>query len=119
VGASVSWFEIPADDPKKLVGFYEAAFGWTHEQYPGMDYFMLDSGTNGDGIGGAITKRDPLRSPVVTAYVESLDDALATVRSLGGSIVADKADVPGVGTYAYAADPEGNVFGLLQPANPS
>ena len=27
----------------------------------------------------------------------------------------DKMDVPGVGWLAYCKDPEGNIFGMLQP----
>jgi hypothetical protein len=117
MGAPVSWFEIPATDPQRLAAFYKAAFGWSAEQYPGMEYFLLDTQANGSGIGGAITQRGALQSPATTVYVASIDAAIATVRANGGTILGETVTVPQVGTYAYAADPEGNVFGMLQQAS--
>jgi predicted enzyme related to lactoylglutathione lyase len=46
--------------------------------------------------------------------VAALDDQLAKVLSLGGSIALPKQPIPGVGWLAYAKDTEGNVFGLMQ-----
>jgi predicted enzyme related to lactoylglutathione lyase len=116
MGSPVSWFEIPAADPRRLAAFYKAAFGWGVEQYPGAEYFLLDTEADGSGIGGAITKRGALQSPATTLYVESLEGAIATVRANGGTILGEPITVPEVGTYAYAADPEGNIFGMLQQA---
>ena len=118
-GTSVSWFEIPADNPKKLVDFYKKTFGWTAEQYPGMEYFLLDTHANDSGISGAITKRRQLKTPANTLYVKSLDEAIAGVKVNGGRMVSEKISIPDVGTYAYCTDPEGNVFGMLQQASPS
>ena len=116
MNASVSWFEIPASDPARLVTFYKTAFGWSAEQYPGMPYFMLDTGAGESGIHGAITQRGALQSPANTLYVPCLDDAIERVTKGGGRIVGEKVTIPEVGTYVYAADPEGNVFGMLQRA---
>jgi uncharacterized protein len=117
MGAAVSWFEIPAHDPQALVRFYHSAFGWTANQYPGMDYYLLDTNAKGAGISGAITGHEHLQSPATTLYVQSLDDAVRAVESNGGRVISEKMSVPN-GTYAYAADPEGNVFGMLQQSNP-
>ncbi len=119
MGAHVSWFEIPANDPKKLSEFYKGAFGWTVEQYPGMDYFVIDTHSEGAGIKGAFTTRDMLKSPANTLYVKLLDEAMAAVKANGGRMLSERMDIPEVGAFAYAADTEGNVFGLLQPVNPS
>ena len=118
MSASVSWFEIPANDPQKLTEFYKAACGWGAEQFGDMPYFTLDTKIEGgnSGIHGAVTQRGPLQAPAVTLSVPSLDDAISRVTKNGGRAVSDKVTIPGVGTYLYAADPEGNVFGLLQPA---
>ena len=50
-----------------------------------------------------------------TAEVESLAEALQKVEAQGGKLVHGPNEVPGVGTHAYCADPEGNLFGLMQP----
>jgi len=34
----------------------------------------------------------------------------------GGTVATEKMDVPGVGVLAYRKDPDGNIFGVLQPA---
>jgi predicted enzyme related to lactoylglutathione lyase len=116
MSASVSWFEIPATDPQKLATFYHSAFGWNAQQYPGMQYFILDTKSNGAGIKGAITQRGELQSTAPTLYVPSIDDAISKVAASGGRIVTEKVSIPDVGTMVYAADPEGNVFGMLQQA---
>ena len=33
----------------------------------------------------------------------------------GGTVALEKMEVPGVGLLAYRKDPEGNIFGVLQP----
>ena len=51
-------FEIPADDPEKLSGFYTSLFGWKIEKAPGpMDYWMLETAPEGQGVNGGMMKR--------------------------------------------------------------
>jgi predicted enzyme related to lactoylglutathione lyase len=40
---------------------------------------------------------------------------LEKVKALGGKIVQQKQEVPGVGWIAIALDPEGNQVAMLQP----
>jgi predicted enzyme related to lactoylglutathione lyase len=35
--------------------------------------------------------------------------------SLGGTVAVPKMPIQGVGWLAYAKDPDGNIFGLMQP----
>jgi len=39
----------------------------------------------------------------------------AGVEAAGGTKIHGPSEIPGVGTHAYCADPEGTMFGLLQP----
>ena len=41
---------------------------------------------------------------------------LEKVEAAGGKKVHGPNEIPGVGVHAYCADPEGNLFGILQPA---
>ena len=41
--------------------------------------------------------------------------SLAKATSLGAVIAVPKMPIPGVGWLAYAKDPEGNIFGMMQP----
>jgi predicted enzyme related to lactoylglutathione lyase len=119
-------FEIPADDLPRAKEFYSTVFGWSTSEMPEMEYVMLgtvESDENGmpkklGAINGGMMKRqDPLRHPVVTIDVESIDDALASVKKNGGQVVREKLAVGDMGFTAYFRDSEGNVIGLWQ--NPS
>ena len=56
---------------------------------------------------------------MITIDVQSIDDALATIRSLGGEAVGEKTPVGEMGFAAYFKDTEGNVLGLWESASPS
>ena len=51
---------------------------------------------------------------VNTIGVESLENAIEAVTKAGGKTLMDKQPIPGVGWFAYCADPEGNNFGVIQ-----
>jgi predicted enzyme related to lactoylglutathione lyase len=111
-------FEILADDPKKIAAFYEAALGWSISVWEGGEEGYLLATTGPDdvpGINGGIMARTFPQAVINTAEVESLDDMLAKVEAAGGKMVHGPTDIPGVGRHAYCSDPEGNLFGLLQP----
>lgn len=110
-------FEIPADDPARAVRFYETVFGWTTTSWDGpMEYWLVKTGEDGQpGIDGGITRRRAEGEPVRnTIGVASVDDAVAAIRSAGGTIAMPKSPIPGVGWLAMAIDPEGNHFGVME-----
>jgi len=50
----------------------------------------------------------------------AVDDLAATERAVtdhGGTLVAPRATIPGVGTLLFAADPSGNVIGIIEVTN--
>jgi predicted enzyme related to lactoylglutathione lyase len=57
----------------------------------------------------------PVNAFVCTVEVPSLETALSQSLALGGTVAFPKMPVPVVGWLAYVKDPDGNVFGLLQP----
>lgn len=111
-------FEIPASDPERAANFYKKAFGWKIEKWPGpMDYWLVTTGTEGTpGInGGMLRKQAPTVATTNTIGVESVDGAVAAVQSAGGKLVMPKTPIPTIGYFAYCEDPEGNLFGVMQP----
>jgi predicted enzyme related to lactoylglutathione lyase len=117
-------FEIHADDPQRAVAFYTTVFGWEVKQMPGMDYWLLTTGSpDQPGIDGAVLPRQGERpaigAPVVgmvnTIGVDDLEATLAAVKGQGGDIALPTMPVPGVGLLAYVHDTEANVVGILQP----
>lgn len=123
-------FEIHAKDGDKMQQFYTEVFGWkiTNLGEQMGNYRMIVTGEDmpGEqwhGINGGITPRmgnipesgQPVNAFVCTISVDQLDNYIDKVKKAGGSIALEKMDVQGVGWLAYCKDPEGNIFGLLQP----
>ena len=116
-------FEIPADDVEKLKKFYSRLFGWKIEKTPGpAEYWMIETvpvDEKGNavrpGVNGGIMKRqNPEHKPVNYVAVESVDDYVKKIEALGGKMIVSKMEVPGVGWWALALDPEGNQFAILE-----
>jgi predicted enzyme related to lactoylglutathione lyase len=128
-------FEIHACEPQRLTAFYQSLFGWKIQQWGTNEYWVIKTGVIETGVietdpggqpgavnGGILRRRGPAAAAgapvncfVCKLEVASTDDALAKAVSLGGSMAVPKAPVPGIGWLAYAKDPDGNIFGLLQP----
>ena len=64
--------------------------------------------------GGMFERTEQLSSPVITIDVEAIDDALKQIEDSGGSTVAPRTPIPGMGAFAYFKDSEGNVLGLWE-----
>ena len=116
-------FEIPADDVEKLRKFYSDLFGWKIERTPGpMEYFMIETVPVDEkgmplrpGVNGGMLKRqNPQHRPVNYIAVESVDNYIAKIEQLGGKIIVPKMEVPGIGWWAFALDPEGNQFAIME-----
>ena len=111
-------FEIPADNPERVAGFYNKVLGWDIQKWEGpMDYWLISTGKDSEpGIhGGIARKKDrPASGVLVTAQVDSVDECLKKIVTAGGSIVVPKQAIPGVGYQAHFRDPEGNVIGIME-----
>jgi predicted enzyme related to lactoylglutathione lyase len=116
-------FEIPADDVEKLRKFYSELFGWKIERMPGpVEYWGIATvPVNEKGMpqrpgvnGGMMKRQNPEHKPVNYIAVESVDEYVKRIEALGGRVIAPKMEVPGIGWWALALDPEGNQFAILQ-----
>ena len=111
-------FESLADDPQKVAAFYESVLGWKIAAWEGggEPYWLITTGAEGTpGIDGAIMHRNFPQPVINTIEVDSLQEKLDKVAEAGGKLVLGPNDVPAVGQHAYCSDPEGNLFGILQP----
>lgn len=112
-------FEIAADNPEQVGKFYHDALGWEIKVWEGGSekYWLVTTGPKGEpGIDGGIMYRHLPQAVINTITVESLEAALAKIKDAGGKIIQGPYEIPGVGQHAYCADPEGNLFGVLQPS---
>ena len=116
----IAYFEIQADDPKKLSEFYADIFGWKYTLDPALpiDYYRIETA----GARGGILKR-PTKTPppghgtnayVCSMEVEDFDKTAEKILKNGGIVALEKFAVPGKCWQGYFVDPQGNTFGLFQ-----
>jgi predicted enzyme related to lactoylglutathione lyase len=105
--------EIRSADPDATRSFFGALFGWTFPEGALPGYTYVDTGvpdTLPAGIG-------PVQggNELVTFFVgdQDINAAIADATRLGGTVVQQPQQVPGV-TFALIADPAGQVVGLAQ-----
>jgi uncharacterized protein len=116
-------FEIQASEPQALIEFYGKMFDWSFSKWEGGEYWLVGTGEVGaPGInGGLLPRRGPrpeegaaVNAFVCTVDVADLDKSLALLKELKGTVAVPRMPVPGVGWLAYAKDPDGNIFGMMQ-----
>jgi hypothetical protein len=115
-GASIVWFEIPAEDVERAKSFYSALFGWKIEKFPGqMQYWHIDTGGGDDTPDGGLMARQHSQHGI-TNYINvpSVDAFVVRVQKLGGKICMPKTAVPQMGYFAVCQDTENNTFGLWE-----
>ena len=108
--------ELNTPDPEKAKAFYSKLFQWQLEEMPNSavsdgTYTMIKVGT---GLGGGIMKQVPGGPAGWLAYVAVDDIHAATqkAKSLGGKIMKDVTEVPGMGWFSFIQDPTGSILGL-------
>lgn len=106
----IEWF---VTDLAKARKFYEGLFEWKFQEF-GSE--MIVFGTGDQHLGG-LSKKDAVQpgdSPSVWLEVDDLLAYCAKAPGLGGSVIREKTDLPGVGYTAQLADPDGNHVGLVE-----
>jgi uncharacterized protein len=111
-------FEILGSDPPRLAEFYARVFGWETATWEGpQGYWLLTTGAEDTpGIHGGLMHRHFPQAVINTISVASLDETVAAVEAAGGARIHGPNEIPGVGVHVYCTDPEGIIFGVLQPA---
>jgi predicted enzyme related to lactoylglutathione lyase len=106
--------EIRSSDPDATRSFFGELFGWrypTEGAFPG--YTFVETGVSG----ALYTAISPLQGDgdLVTFFVgvEDMAGAIADTIRLGGRVVQEPVNVPGV-SFALIADPLGHAVGLAQ-----
>jgi predicted enzyme related to lactoylglutathione lyase len=105
-------FEIGCRDKAATDQFYSKLFGWKMEAMGPAT--MIDTGAG--GIPGHITSlgHEPHQFTHFYVMVEDLQAALDRAKELGGKTVVPPVEIP-TGSFAWFADPEGNIVGLFKP----
>jgi predicted enzyme related to lactoylglutathione lyase len=107
--------ELNTTDLAKAKSFYGKLFDWKLEDMPmdgGGTYTLIGVG---EGTGGGLMKHPIPGAPsfwLSYVLVDDIDAATQKVKALGGTVMKDKTEVPGMGWLAIIADPTGAHLGL-------
>jgi len=106
-------FEIGCRDRAKTSEFYSQMFDWTIREDPHGTVIK----TGGD-VGGHINSlgHEPHNYTLFYVMVDDVAAALQKAESLGGRKIVGPVPLPGAGTFAWFADPEGNTVGIYAEA---
>jgi uncharacterized protein len=123
MGNPVVHFEIVGKDVERLQAFYHDAFDWEigpPNPSVGVSYSMVYPRAEGTINGGIGATTSPQHDGHATFYigVPNIDDAMARIVELGGSVVIPPDAAIGGPKVALFKDPEGHLLGLVQTARP-
>ena len=110
--------ELNTTDVDKAKSFYGKLFDWKLEDSPmpdGTTYTMIGVG---EGTAGGILKH-PMGGPSIWLPYMLVDDvhaATAKAQTLGGTIIRDVSEIPGVGWFSVILDPTGAAFAMWKAA---
>jgi predicted enzyme related to lactoylglutathione lyase len=118
------WYDLMAADPKAAQDFYGQLIGWGTQEYEGGDQPYTMWTNKETPLGGVMELPEEAKAagapPHWMAYV-SVDDVGQTVSKVteaGGSVLHEATEVPGAGSFAVLADPQGAAFAIYKSANP-
>lgn len=120
------WYELMTTDTAAAKAFYGKVVGWGAESAPPPNAARYTLFTAGETpVGGLMDQPEASRKmgapPSWIGYVavDDVDAAAERVKHLGGKVYVAPADIPTVGRFAVAADPQGAVLALFKPASPA
>jgi len=96
-------FEIAANEPEKVVDYYQNVFGWKVTKREGpQEYWFAETGEDDEpGINGGIMRSNDVFSGTVNSIdVPDIDAYVEKIKQHGGEIVVEKHAIPGVGYNA-------------------
>ncbi len=107
----INYVEFPARDLGATKSFFQAAFGWSFDDY-GPTYAAF----SGQGLDGGFYRSDLAASTqsgsaLIVFYSERLEETQAKVESAGGRIVKPVFSFPG-GRRFHFTEPSGNEFAV-------
>lgn len=110
----ITHLEIPVSDFAKATEFYSQVFGWQIAEAEGFEGYPMWQAPNGVS-GGALTERqEGFTQPRSIIEVDSIDDTLAKVQELGGTVTHAKESITPTSWWAVFTDAEGNSLGLFE-----
>jgi len=114
------WHEVLTTDPKAAAAFYSKVVGWKAEKWPENPSYTLLV-TKGVPMAGLMEMPDEVKAmgvpPNWITYIGTpdVDETADQIGELGGEVLKEPTEVPGVGHFVIAKDPHGAVFAAFTP----
>jgi predicted enzyme related to lactoylglutathione lyase len=108
-------FEIGCTDTARTSKFFADLFDWKIEPAPGGGAAAIDTGGK-DALAGHISNlgHEPTHYTIFYIQTDNVQASLDKAVALGGKAIVGPITIPS-GAFAWFADPDGNILGLLQP----
>jgi predicted enzyme related to lactoylglutathione lyase len=122
---SLCWNELGTTAASKSNKFYTSLFGWDAEagQIGDMEYTSFKKGPRPAAgmytLTAEMTSQGVPPNWLVYFAIDDADAGAETIKSLGGQIISPLTDIPDVGRFAVAADPQGGNFAIIKLLNPT
>ena len=113
------WYELGTSDLNAAGDFYGRILGWqiVDSGMEGFEYHLARS--DDDMVAGMMSNAGQQGNPppnwLIYFAVDNCDKTAGDIKAAGGKVYKGPDDIPGTGRFAVVADPQGAVFGLLQP----
>lgn len=125
MGNAINWFEIPATNFERAVGFYTTILGTPLRvgEFHGVAHAFFpadEAGVAGAIIAGPVVPGGDARvgssGPIIYLNAgDQIDAIIGRVEAAGGSITAPVTPIPPQGALAIIIDSEGNRVGFHAP----
>jgi predicted enzyme related to lactoylglutathione lyase len=117
---SLCWVELATRDMGRARDFYTGLFGWGTRPVEGSP-MAYEAFTRGEEMVGGMFGITPGMGEMPSAWLPyfAVDDADATaarVRELGGEVLMEPEEIPGIGRFCFLQDPQGAKFYVIKLA---
>jgi predicted enzyme related to lactoylglutathione lyase len=111
--------EIPSNDRKKAAKFYQELFGWQVEHMDDMNYTTWEPEVGPGGGFSPVGEGYKIGEILIHVSSDDIDADLKKVEMLGGKVVRQKSEIPGIGWWGVFEDQDGNKIAIFTPLNPN
>jgi predicted enzyme related to lactoylglutathione lyase len=118
---ALGWNELYSSNVDRAAPFYAKLFGWKPEQsdMASGKYTVFKAADEDATIVAGMMEKPPELAEAPSFWgvyfcVADTDKAAARVKELGGKLLEDPMEIPGIGRFAPAADPQGATFSIIK-----
>ena len=112
------WDELLTPDAAHAGAFYSEVFGWQVQEVPmgphGTYYLLKRGALDAAGIMQMPPGAAAPAHWLAYVAVPDVDDSARAIRELGGKLWVEPRDIPGIGRFAVAGDPQGASFAVFR-----